>query len=250
MKIKFFSAVILALLSIVSCKKDTAPRDSTSEPDVALPLIAIKLNTSYVTRSKVDSALILWEVDGQTRTARMQMSNDTLYALTKDFRKGAGRLTVQVFSSVKLRNEPLQFERRMEVTLKEKQSIHLAAPESYDDAEWNPRVILMDEDTKLTAIIALRPTDSYFLLKNIPAGFKIELERLYTRIPGGAEIVAGATWKCNTVCTDAKGVIENREFFRSLATQIAGREWKMVQTGVGLFGPNGTSGGVLFFNHF
>ncbi|HYK56487.1 MAG TPA: hypothetical protein VEV15_08395, partial [Flavisolibacter sp.] len=115
---------------------------------------------------------------------------------------------------------------------------------------WFPRVILIDAPTNFTAIVALRPDDAYFLLKNIPAGFKIELERHYVATPGGAVIVGGGLWKCNTVCTDERGIIENRDFFRPLAGQMKDRVYKMVEVGIGLFGDNYSSGPGFYFNHW
>ena len=250
MKPRHFAAILLGIAFLAACKKEPSQQVPKPEPDEAAPRVAIKLNEAYLFAAKIDSATLLWEINGQAQEAKMQVSNDTLFAETKTLAKGAGRLTVQVFSNVKLRHQSLQWERREELTLKERQSVNWKAPADYNDAAWNPRVILQDNFTKFTAILALRPTDPYFCLLNVPAGYKIELDRNYTRIPGGAEIVAGGTWKCNTVCTDARGIIENREFFRPLAAQIVGREWKMVETGVGLFGPGGTSGGSLYFNHW
>lgn len=249
MKPTFLTAALLGLLFATGCKKDPV-QPAPSPPEEEAPRIAIKLNGDYLPAAKIDSANLIWELNGQVQEAKMELSNDTLFAETKSLAKGAGRLTVQVFSKVVLRYRNLQWERRTELTLKNKQSVNWKAPTGYEDAEWNPRVILIDPPSRFTAVIGLRPTDPYFLLKNVPPGFKIELERNYTRIPGGAEIVAGRLWRCNAVCTDARGIIEDREFFRPLATQIAGREWKMVETGVGLFGPNYTAGPGFYFNHY
>jgi hypothetical protein len=250
MKPGLLTAALMGILFITGCKKQPIQPAPAPVPNEEHPRIAIKLNNDYLPAAKIDSAILLWELNGQAQQDKMEISNDTLFTETKNLLKGAGQLTVQIFSKVVLRQQNLQWEKRTALTLKEKQSVNWKAPANYDDAGWNPRVIMIDQPSKFTAIIALRPTDPYFLLKNVPAGFRIELERHYTRIPGGAEIVAGGTWKCNTVCTDARGIIENREFFRPLATQIAGREWKMVETGVGLFGPNNTSGPGFYFNHY
>ena len=250
MKPGLLTAALLGMVLIIGCKKEATPPGRAPIPGDENPRLAIKLDQDYLTAAKIDSAILLWEINGQVQQAKLQLSNDTLFTETKNLTKGAGQLTVQIFSKIVLRFRNLQWEKRTNVSLQDKESVNWKAPASYDDVEWNPRVIMIDAPSRFTAIIALRPTDPYFLLKNIPAGFKIELERNYTRIPGGAEIVAGGLWKCNTICTDARGIIENREFFRPLATQIAGREWKMVETGVGLFGSNHTAGPGFYFNHF
>ena len=241
---------ICLLILFSACKKEEVNRPDPTVPEEKNHRIAIKLNSSYLPAEKVDSAVILWETNGQVQQEIMQRSNDTLFTKLTHLAKGEGRLTIQLFTKIELRQRHLQWEVRKDTVLKENVSFHLAAPTHYDDPAWFPRVILIDPWTKFTAIVALRPADPYFLLKNVPPGFKIELERNYTAVPGGAVIVGGGLWKCNTVCTDERGIIENREFFKPLKTQIGNREWKMVETGVGLFGPNHSSGGVLYFNHW
>lgn len=243
-------AVAVLAAFLFACKKQPGNPTAPVPPAEKDLRLAVTLNNAYLPGEKIDSALLIWEQNGQVQEAEMQRSNDTLFTDLKKLNKGAGRLTIQLFTGVTLRSRHLQWEKRVETTLSGNESIHLAAPEGYDDPAWFPRVILVDDLTMFTAIIALRPADPYFLLKNVPPGFKIELERNYTAIPGGAVIVGGGLWKCNTVCTDERGVIENREFFKPLAAQMGNREWKMVETGVGLFGPNNTSGGVLYFNHY
>lgn len=233
-----------------ACDKEPEKFPSPVPPVEASPRIAVKLNTQYLDRDKLDSAILIWEAAGQKQEAKMLLSNDTLYVAANKLTPGTGLLTIQVFSTVSIRQRNLQFESRSEKVVTGKSFLHLAAPTGYDDPAWMPRVILIDPLSKLTAIVGLRPVDPYFMLKNIPAGFKIEHERNYTAIPGGAVIVGGGLWKCNTVCTDSRGIIENREYFKPLAEQVGNREWKMVETGVGLFGPNNTSGGTLYFNHW
>lgn len=245
----FIAAACLTIL-FTACKKKPENHPPPPPPQEEAPRVAVKLNTQYFDSDKLDSAILIWEAAGQKQEEKMQISNDTLYVAAKKLTLGTGLLTIQVFSTVSLRQRNLQFESRSEKTLTGTSSLHLAAPTGYDDPAWMPRVILVDPLSTLTAIVGLRPVDPYFMLKNIPAGYKIEHERNYTAIPGGAVYVGGGLWKCNTVCTDSRGVIENREFFKPLAEQVGNREWKMVETGVGLFGPNNTSGGTLYFNHW
>jgi hypothetical protein len=244
------AAAFFSIVLMTACTKERSLPAPTPSPVVQNPRLAIKLNQDYMPANKIDSAVLTWELNGQLQQKRMELSNDTLFAETKSLNKGAGRATVQIFSRTSLRQQNLQWEKRADLTLNDNSSVNWSAPANYEDATWFPRVIFVDAPTKFTVIIALRPTDPYFFLKNVPPGFKIELERNYTKIPGGAEIVGGGTWKCNGVCTDSRGIIENREFFRPLATQMAGREWKMVEVGVGLFGDNYTSGPGFYFNYW
>ncbi|HYK55678.1 MAG TPA: hypothetical protein VEV15_04305, partial [Flavisolibacter sp.] len=189
----------IALLSIIllaACEKQPL-----SPPVEKNHRIAIKLNDTYLAAEKIDSALLFWEINGKVQTQRLQLSHDTLFTETKHLDKGTGVLTVQLFTSIELRQRKLQWEKRTDLTLKDGQSIDWAAPLNFEDNNWFPRVIMIDAPTNFTAIVALRPDDAYFLLKNVPAGFKIELERHYVATPGGAVIVGGGLWKCNTVCT-------------------------------------------------
>ncbi len=244
-------AAVVALIAAIlfnACKKEELP--PLPQPVDNSERIAIKLSSQYLNAAKVDSALVQWEVNGLVQEAKMQLSNDTLHTTTKIFQKGRGRLTVQVFSNLRLNQQKLQWEKREELELKEKASVNLAAPAGYEDQGWFPRIILIDGRTNFTAIVALRPADPYFLLKNVPPGFKIELERNYVATPGGAQIIGSGYWRCQTVCTDARGIIENREFFKPLKDMVGNKPWKMVEVGVGLFGPNHSSGGVLYFNHY
>ncbi len=245
----FFTATVLGTL-FIACGKDPENHLPPAPPVEEAARVAVKLNAGYLAADKVDSALLIWETTGKQQTEKMQLSGDTLFVEMKKLEQGAGLLTIQVFSKLAIRQRDLQFESRSEKTVSGNTSLNLAAPTGYDDPAWMPRVIMIDNQTGLTAIVGLRPVDPYFMLKNIPPGFKIEHERNYTAIPGGAVIVGGGLWKCNAVCTDSRGIIENREYFKPLAAQVGNKSWKMVETGIGLFGPNNSSGGVLYFNHW
>jgi hypothetical protein len=250
MKVWIVKATLWLIILFFACKKETSSVPGAMPAKGNIARIAVKLNSTYLPVEKIDSAILLWENNGQLQQERMQLTNDTLFTTLTKLNKGEGRLTIQIFSKVELRNKKLQFEKRSAVTLRNEESLNLAAPTGYDDPVWFPRVVLIDDFNQFTAIIALRPADPYFLLKNVPHGFKIELERIYAAIPGGAVIIGAGLWKCNTNCADERGIVENREFFKPLQAQIGNRVWKMVEVGVGLFGPNGTSGGVLYFNHW
>lgn len=234
-----------ALLLLAACKKQPLP-----SPVEENHRVAIKLNSTYLAAEKIDSARLTWETNGKVQEVRLQLSHDTLFTETKHLEKGTGVLTVQLFTSIELRQRKLQWEKRTDLTLKDGQSVDWVAPLNFEDNNWFPRVIMLDVPTNFTAIVALRPDDAYFLLKNIPPGFKIELERNYVATPGGAMIVGGGLWKCNTVCTDARGIIENRDFFRPLAGQMKDRVYEMVEVGIGLFGDNYSSGPGFYFNHW
>ncbi|MCW3106046.1 MAG: hypothetical protein JWQ09_552, partial [Segetibacter sp.] len=184
MRRKIISALALSVTLFNSCKKD---HQGTGQlPIVKEERIAVKLNSTYVPAAKIDSAIAIWEINGQLQQERMQVSNDTLFTDVKKFTAGNGRLTVQLYTKNELRQRRLQWEKRSDINLKHTESTTWNAPADLKDATWFPRIIMIDNPTSFTAIIALRPADPYFLLKNVPAGYKIELERGYYLIPGGA----------------------------------------------------------------
>jgi hypothetical protein len=247
-KTGMLTGILLSIVWIIGCTKTgTSPVPPTAEKNAS---IVIKLNNNYLPAEKIDSAVLSWEINGKLHQESMHLSNDTLSIKTKSLDKGDGMLTLQLFTSVRLRERKLQWEKRWNVNLKAGENIHVPAPVSFEDNGWFPRIIMLDPPNRFTAIVALRPDDAYFFMKDIPTGFKIELERNYVATPGGAVIIGGGLWQCNTVCTDAKGVIENREFFRPLAERMNGRTYKMVEVGIGLFGNNSMPGPGFYFNHW
>lgn len=131
-------------------------------------------------------------MNGKVQTERLQLSHDTLFVNASTLDKGAGVLTVQLFTNIVLRQRKLQWEKRLETTIKPGQPVHWAAPLNFEDNNWFPKVILTDAPTNFTAIVALRPDDAYFLLKNVPPGFKIELERNYVATPAALKLWAVA----------------------------------------------------------
>lgn len=237
------SVALIAMVFTASCKKNriTPPVEVNQD-------LTVKLNTQYLPGTKVDSAMVTWDNGVHAVTKKMILRNDSLILPINSFDKGNGTMTIQLFTQAKLKTQNLQWEKRFTTKLEDNNSLSFPAPTGYTDAEWNPRVILVDGLTKMTAIVALRPEDSYFFVKNVPAASpRVELERNYTRVPGGAEIVTGGTWKCSNC---ASTTVENRSFFEYQKTQIAGRQWAMVEVGIGTFGNTPVGGVVLYFNYF
>jgi hypothetical protein len=65
---------VSGLLLLVSCNKD----DSKPTAPTAKPTIAVALNKQYVDGAKVDSAIVVWEVNNQKKTSKMRLRNDSL----------------------------------------------------------------------------------------------------------------------------------------------------------------------------
>ena len=141
-------------------------------------------------------------------------------------------MTIQLYSQVQTQWKDLQFEKRWKLRLSHHQPIHLNGPVGLNDPEWMPRVILK-ESPPFVAIIALRPGDPYFSLRNLPARWPlIELERGYYEIPGGVRYAGKKLWKCDGTCgTD----IEDRSIFAGLGVDVGTKHWTWIELGVGLF---------------
>src|SRR5215218_6694249 len=105
------TAALVGLALLAGCKKEPIKPIPPPSPAEENPRVAIKLNSGYLPADKVDSAVLVWEINGQLQEATMQLSNDTLFTETKDLTKGAGRLTVQLFSKTTLRQQNLQWEK-------------------------------------------------------------------------------------------------------------------------------------------
>jgi hypothetical protein len=235
--------LLAAVFLVNACKKDSKA-DDISTGNAGLE---VRLNNQYMPGSKIDSAIAIWETGGQAETEKMVLSSDILSVSLKKFTPGNGRLTIQLYTKTKLGNHNLQWERRVDFSIEHSERIRMAGPANLEDLHWFPRIIMIDPPTGFTAIIALNPHDAYFLVKNIPPQWnKIELERGYYKIPGGAESVARGLWKCNNECT---GVIENRSFFEYLPLQIGNRPWRMVEIGVALYNNTQQPGPGIYFNH-
>jgi hypothetical protein len=234
------------MLLVTACKKDNInPRN----PEVN-PLLSVLLNSQYMPAAKIDSAIAIWEINGKAQKQSLHFSGDTLIARLLKFSQGDGQLTIQLYTKTRVRDKNLQWEKRVNINVKHNESINISGPSGLQEISWFPRVILIDQATGFTAIVALNPNDPYFLLKNIPARWnKFEVERGYYKIPGGAESVGKGYWKC-TSCADVTGTVENREFFMSLPGQINNRPWRMVEIGVGLFNNTTNPGPGFYFNHY
>jgi len=171
-------SIVFTLLAIMlilnACKKDTGNSDY-SETNAGLQ---IQLSNSYMPPEKIDSAIVVWEINGQMHSEHMHLYSNRLEVPLKNFSQGYGKLTIQLFTKTKLKNFNLQWEKEVNITLVHTKSIILSGPSNIEDSAWFPRLIMIDQATNFTAIVALNPSDSYFRLINIPRQWnKLELER-------------------------------------------------------------------------
>lgn len=237
-----FSGIITGSLLLGACKKNKEEYKTPAGPGN----LAIKLDTSYMPVNKIDSALAVWEINGSSKTLKLQLSGDTLRAPLQEFSEGNGRLTIQLYTKVKVNNTDLQWEKRWQFELQHTEPLILQGPASYEDNNWMPRVILTESFTKFIAILAVRPDDPYFCLKNLPAKYPyIEFERGYYKIPGGVEYAGYGYYKCNGTCGTE---LEDRTFFAQMGNMVGIKPWTSLWMGVGLFSKTEINSYSVSFN--
>lgn len=224
-----FSGIIVSGLLLGACKKS---KEEGTTPAASRNL-EIRLDTGYMPVNKIDSAIVEWKINGASKTIQLQLSGDTLRAPLQEFSEGTGQLTIQLYTKVKVSNNDLQWEKRWQFQLQHNEPVLLKGPTNYEDANWLPRVILTESFTKFIAILAVRPEDPYFCLKNLPAKYPyIEFERGYYKIPGGVEYAGYGYYKCNGTCGTE---LEDRSFFANMGNMVGIKPWTSLWMGVGLF---------------
>jgi hypothetical protein len=216
-------ALLLTVL-FPSCKKESI--GDSDQSDIQLE---ISLNQDYLPIAKVDSAILLWEANGMRETLKLQENGNKLKASLKDIQNdGPGILALQLFTQTKVDGKPLQWEKRFPYTLKRSIPVKLQAPVDFKDDSWSPRVICKSEinGAGFTAIIALRPEDSYFELKGVDLAIsdRIEIVRSFYH-NDTTNLVASRGWIGTAANLDNKGNLLDRDHFRNLEEQIDGRVW-------------------------
>lgn len=238
-----FSGIIISGLLLGACKKNKEELRAPAGPGN----LDIRLEPGYMPATKIDSAIAVWEINGTSKTIKLQLNGDTLRAPLQQFGEGNGQLTIQLYTKVKVNNTDLQWEKRWQFQLHHNEPILLQGPANYEDKDWMPRVILTESFTKFIAILAVRPEDPYFCLKNLPAKYPyIELERGYYKIPGGVEYAGYGYYKCNGTCgTD----FEDRNFFANMGNMVGIKPWTSLWMGVGLFSRTEINSYGVSFNY-
>ena len=216
----------------VSCTKDPIekPGDKPGgEPPVQKQL-KIVLNNQYMPAAKVDSALAIWEVNGTTKTVKLQAQGDQLSTNLFNFQEeGSGTLTVQLYTQTQVDGKSLQWEYRIPYLMDRNTSKVLEAPKSINDPFWNPRAIFRYDNpmgSSFSFLVALRPQDAYFELRGVQPvyGKRIEIVRSFHKKDPAALVVA-QNWICQASCLDSKGNFVNRLHFGSLPHQVEGKSW-------------------------
>jgi hypothetical protein len=234
------------LLLLAGCHKDDFP----GTPPTAKPHIAIALNTQYISAAKVDSAVLVWEVNGEKKTIKMQLRNDSLTADITQFQEGSGKFSFEVFSTIKLSNQyKLQWVQEKTISLSHTNPVNISGPSGYNDANWKPRVRLEDVNNHV-AVVALRPEDPYFFVKGVPNNvLTLTVSREYWKTIGGLQIIAGGEWGCANNCRDENGNVVNNTFFSNLPQQIGNKQWNHLEIIVLYVTDRHGGGSVLSLTH-
>ncbi|RYZ19681.1 MAG: hypothetical protein EOO10_24050 [Chitinophagaceae bacterium] len=244
----FVLPLLLGLLVFSSCRKDA--QHDTQPPPVQVPaVLSINLNDFYMPANKIDSALAVWEVNGTRQQIELDAVENKLTANLETFIEGAGKMTLTLYTKIKFGNHTSsQWVLEKEMAVNHKTSTAFSAPGNFNDMLWSPRALLKD-GVGHSAVVALRPDDPYFLVKDVPANFeKIVVYRGYWSTTGGVRLVSGREWECFTGCINANGSIENKEFFTFFPTSIGNKAWNHIEIVVVYELPNGWAY-LLDLNH-
>lgn len=214
--------LLLLVLVFSSCKKDNLDQPTAQYLQVSL--------NDYLPAAKIDSAIVIWEVNGVKQTVKMTLENNQFrMPLATLHNNGNGTLSIQLYSQVKVDNKPLQWEYRVPYTLERTQAVTIAAPIGINDPAWNPRAIFHYDNSmgsRFSALVALRPEDAYFELKGVEPVYakRIEIMRSFHQRATGA-VVYSREWVGQHTSLDNKGNLVDRQYFLNLREQIGQQDW-------------------------
>jgi hypothetical protein len=222
---------LFTVLTFSACKKGVdEPKPIRVEDKKYLNIVL----HPYIHPSEVDSAIAKWKVGGVEKTVKLVLRNDSLYADVQLFTKGAGAMTVQIFSNKKLENKSLQFERSLSLDLQHTSNIRINGPENIQDVNWKPRIIfsiVQNNSLIATTVVAIRPQDNYFEFQKIDPAWRhrIIVERIYYRLGTPNSVIADGGWDCTNNCPSVNGSYINTTHFQFLAQQAGNQSWNRVE---------------------
>jgi hypothetical protein len=219
MKSKFLTSFILAVVILSGCKKD----DFIS--GVNERVIKIALNNQYVSVQQIDSAFLYTEFAGSNRKIKLDIKDNSLQTKFSSFSQSTGKLMIQLYTSAKFQGKPLQFEKEMPLNLSTREPLIINGPTGFTDLAWKPRIILDHQDVAMryTAIVALRPSDSYFEIQHLPENWnkRMSVYRGFYKANYVTKIY-GKTWDSNNY---VPGNQVNRGFFTNLQPEVNHLDW-------------------------
>lgn len=236
-KFSIGTALLTMMLPLVfiACEKEDweqCPDDTNGKPPAAKELKVV-LDNDYMPAAKVDSAFATWEVNGISKTIRLQNQENRLSTSLTNFQQsGSGTLTIQIYSQVQVDGRTTQWETRLPYTLNQGVDKTLEGPKNIKDPSWNPRAIFKYGSTaneRFSFIVAIRPNDPYFELKDVKPEYasRIDLIRSFYKTTG--QLVVTRNWVCSASCLDSKGNLVNKDFFQGLPAQLNGKEWSKLR---------------------
>lgn len=222
---KRFSPLLLLPLSLLavfaSCRKD---KENTRSPQ-ADPVLLIRFEGTYLQKSQADSALLQWKEGDQLHQLKFIQRNDSLFIPLRDLPDGPRSYELLIFAQKRYVNHYQGIWKKQQLlSLPASRSITVAAPASFTDADWKPRVRLKD-GIGHEAIIALRPDDPYFFI--FSANHSVQnyvLERTYWSTVGGPRTVASKVWECKDGCVNRP----NETFFTDFVQRIGTQAWNHI----------------------
>ena len=222
------TSLFILVVLFSSCKKDKEEAPAPApQPDKDL---TISLNAAYMPGSKIDSAIVSWEVNGETKTVKMQVAEDKLTAPLNAFTEGNGVLKLQLYSNLKFVYFSSVWLQEKQLVLKHKEAVSLQGPSGFEDIQWLPRVLLHNIYMKIFATVGLRPSDPYFFVDDAEKNYnEIWISREYWKTRQGLQKVAGGVWECTSNCLNEKGDILNTDFFKFLPTQAGTKKWDHIE---------------------
>lgn len=242
-----FIPVLFLLILWSSCTKKPV------SPEPAPPgqkKLSVVLDPSFIGNSLVDSVVATWQVNGRQKTVTLSIKGDTVFTDINQLEAGEGKLSIQVFSRYKFGGFYLsQWFFSQQTSISHTADHTISGPKSFSDQQWKPRVELKDGIGHL-AVVALRPDDPYFLVKNLPANVKATIvAREYFKFGGGVIRVGGGQWQCNFNCINSEGHVENDQFFSFLPAQMGSSPWNHIEITILYAESEWGEGSVLSMTH-
>lgn len=227
--------LLLLTVAFASCQKESiepgkpSGGNNSDRPEPFAQYLQITMN-EFLPASKIDSALVIWEVNGVSQTEKLSLVGNLFrLSLATLNNNGNGSLTIQLFSQLKVDGKPLQWEYRSPYTLNRTEAVTVVAPVDMRDPSWNPRVIFHYDNGRggrFSALIALRSEDAYFELKGVEPVYarRIEIVRSYHKKETGT-LVFSRGWVGQHTSLDNSGNLTDRQHFSNLREQLIDKEW-------------------------
>lgn len=210
--------------------------------------LKVALSDTYLPAGLIDSAYLIWPTVSGYDSATFRFEGNNLVLETGTLPQEPKNYQFAMVTSAKLGYHKLKWDKTVTTKFSPSSSITLQGPQSFQDTNWLPRVILNDH-SGLIAFSGVRPTDAHFSFFNIDTLWNsIELERTYWNIRGGVHRVAGSVWHGVNVL-DKKGLYSNDAFFAILPNQIGMQSWNHLEIFILFSNEGNTQMRGLSFTH-